>query len=492
MKLLALAVMLLAFGPSVDAGGEAEFDRTVAAFKKLFKDRGLTGGREEGDAWNDPPLRWNYSVYRPAQGFSAGMQVSRSSPGSGLETAIREAGGIRSIKDHHAPLGVIRQIAQKHDETGNLDDRAYAFVQCYESNSGWVVVRGTAHWLRLQNRVRGVLQGEPDEIADVEIEISGVGAGVEIRGSVGVHQNNLGMDEWDLDGGGRHSVEPSVFERLVSLPLAAQTLAEAFVKCLLPDARRNDEVDLFNIPGVKFRQRNVILLGAITEGVQARATAIQADYDQVRNRCVEREFEVYQERISAFLEQCRALDTDVQQSGGKITAVLLDTPGGPIRREVELLERAEAHWHDLGRIATRSATDINEKLLAVQDDLSLNLMKSVLKNYLDWSGAIPGSPESVLSLLGGAAENIPWDLPSSVSGWIESAEQDASILEQQATTVARLTELRDFCLLRAEQAVDELRRLKSAREKRQPYATADEETAAALEQLGSVRFERVP
>ncbi|PLX06309.1 MAG: hypothetical protein C0596_17710 [Marinilabiliales bacterium] len=101
-------------------------------------------------------------------------------------------------------------------------------------------------------------------------------------------------------------------------------------------------------------------------------------------------------------------------------------------------------WKKNYEICNDALAEINPLLLKNQINFTNNIFKSVIKNYLSWGTSVPSAPEDLLSVYD--PKNIfgPVDLPRKVLGWMEEAEKDASILENNINTMEQLKVLQAF------------------------------------------------
>lgn len=260
------------------------------------------------------------------------------------------------------------------------------------------------------------------------------------------------------------------------------------------DATRNDN-QLSARPFKAFiTTPNVVVFGQGTDEMRAYTKTLQKTYDAFNDPATFPSAEQTKILFENFLTNTKRFDKAVgtaqTQLGNSdaVQATLIQVPGYQIKAQLALCRSLFDHWHNHGQLATERATATNEVLLANQNVLSLNVLKALFKNYLDWTNAIPSaSPESLLGLFGGVAEQVPWDMPRSLSGWLETAEQDASILQKQAVTIKNLQALREFYNTRAEQAVLEMKALKQAEEMLKALETLHDQLSNDLYQLSHIK-----
>lgn len=318
----------------------------------------------------------------------------------------------------------------------------------------------------------------------MQVYVTGTRNNLRLRGAITILHATGHTSPEDAE---LYGVEAGSVEKLANNSPRPVLLAREFIKAFLPGARQVEQARLFDVPGYARELPNIVMERAVPAEAHAHAQALQTMYRNAKERGGAWDASQFAKSMKQFEERARKLGASVREAG-KSPPILLGTPGDVYREERDLLTQTIEHWKALGKLATQSATTVNERLLATQEQLSENVLKSLFRSYLDWSGAIPGSPESLLALMGGAAEQIPWNLPSSVLAWRDAAKKDAAILENQAETIKQLTRLRAFYLERAERAVEELKRWHEAREKRDQYITADQALRDALATCQDLRI----
>jgi hypothetical protein len=102
-------------------------------------------------------------------------------------------------------------------------------------------------------------------------------------------------------------------------------------------------------------------------------------------------------------------------------------------------------WKERFYISQANMAKVNNMLLDTQMTFSANVLRSIFKNYLSWTGNMPPAMEDVPGLLASDAIGR-LDMPRQLMGWYTDALKDASILKNQVETIKKLTELRTFYL----------------------------------------------
>ena len=342
----------------------------------------------------------------------------------------------------------------------------YIALEGYKSNKGWAIIRGGAAHEDFpaipSKKIKARQSTNHSFSLQAEIDDLLVEGGYDLLQSTSTGSSKVG----ERADNGVFICTPAQI-----IPVSGESVPGVFslrqlVQTIFNGAAQRTEQEMMaTARGTSHNSKNVLLFGKGTEQMKALCVGMQKLYDRFSSKELSElpTAEETETLLASFLEKAKSLHGElIKITNDRPEVFLISTPLQTVKDKLELAEKAKRHWFTLGEISTRRATAVNEVLQKKQNTLSLNVLKSLFKNYIDWAGAVPGSPEDLLSLLGGKAGELPWSLPRSLSGWKESAEKDASILNKQANAVKKLTELREFYLKRAEQAVKELKKLEKA------------------------------
>ena len=153
------------------------------------------------------------------------------------------------------------------------------------------------------------------------------------------------------------------------------------------------------------------------------------------------------------------------------------TPLDHPMKKVAALKTMAEQWKKMHSLVTGNAQSINTMLLKTQMQFSNNILKSVVKNYLDWGSGIPG----VGDFFGSVPVNLQALLiPSNIMEWYGNAEEDANLLKNQALSIKKMSELRDFYLQRGADFVDESRKIHADMDLNKPVEALDTRARAIL------------
>lgn len=112
-------------------------------------------------------------------------------------------------------------------------------------------------------------------------------------------------------------------------------------------------------------------------------------------------------------------------------------------------------WKEAYTIVNDALGQVQAQLADLRNVLSANVFKSIIKNYISWSGSIPTDVTSGIagySPITGIA-----DLPRGFLGWYQDSQKDAGILNDQFRKKRALEELERFYVKKREYIIDQRR-----------------------------------
>lgn len=246
--------------------------------------------------------------------------------------------------------------------------------------------------------------------------------------------------------------------------------------------------------GVWFSSPNVKATGQEDLSVRSNLTRIQESYDRIETAVTEGKYSVAQMHfgnLRTSVEELRKLIADARKKDSKYQCEVL-LIGLPTDKALEHSAKLNEYSGKLRQsfdICTENVQRINPLLLNTQMVLSYNILKSVVKNYINWGTSIPTSIEDMLTLYDPNNIIAPIDLPRKVLGWYEEAENDASILKNQANNIKNLSVLRDHYQSRIDGFVSERKAVTDVINKLKPAADLHKEMEAWANASTVVNFQ---
>lgn len=146
------------------------------------------------------------------------------------------------------------------------------------------------------------------------------------------------------------------------------------------------------------------------------------------------------------------------KSEGKATRITfrgLPTDDAVIRRQ--RLQFMLDKWSEAYTIVIEALGQVQSQLNDLRMLLSSNVMKSILKNYINWSNSIP--TDVVSGIAGYSAATSLADMPRGVLGWYEESQKDAGILKNQFRKKRALETLEGYYMEKRSYIVEQVRKV---------------------------------
>jgi hypothetical protein len=252
------------------------------------------------------------------------------------------------------------------------------------------------------------------------------------------------------------------------------------------DAEGNYTLVVEQAEGTWFSSANVLATGAPDDDLRFRLQSLQQRFDVISRQLIDGEVSLAQSNLAGLRETLQTIRSRIAQlkrdkPGFNCAITFIGSPADKAMKRVELLKKMADQWRTMHAIVTGNAQQINTMLLNTQMVFTNNVLKSVFKNYLDWGSGIPGPND----LFGAVPFNLQvLVVPSNVLDWYGNAQEDASILRNQALSMRKLGELREFYLKRAEEFIEESRKIHHELDQAKPVEAFAAQAQAALSGTG--------
>jgi len=201
--------------------------------------------------------------------------------------------------------------------------------------------------------------------------------------------------------------------------------------------------------GVWYSSNNIKVKGIEDFSVSNNLDRIQEFYDLIEKALLDRDYKTAEMHWGNLKNSLKDLKTNIERAeetdpSFECEVTLIGTPADLSMKHYNDLREMANLWKKNYEICNDALAEINPLLLKNQINFTNNIFKSVIKNYLSWGTSVPSAPEDLLSVYD--PKNIfgPVDLPRKVLGWMEEAEKDASILENNINTMEQLKVLQAF------------------------------------------------
>lgn len=227
------------------------------------------------------------------------------------------------------------------------------------------------------------------------------------------------------------------------------------------------------VAGSWFSSANIVATGQPDDDLRFRLQNVQVLYDSVSQQLLDKKWTLARQGLDSLKATLGNIKTRLDQlkrekPGYACEITFMGLPSDKVMQRIQALQKMTEQWKAMNLIASGNAQKINQLLLNKQMVFSNNILKSVVKNYLDWGSGIPG-PNDLFGAVPAHLQGLV--IPSNILDWYTNAQEDASILKNQAQTIQQLSKLREFYLSRLKafnqenQAIhDEIKAHESARE----------------------------
>jgi hypothetical protein len=238
-----------------------------------------------------------------------------------------------------------------------------------------------------------------------------------------------------------------------------------------------------------FSSANITASGDEDNDLKFRLQTLQSRYEAISDQVLKNQYPLAKSGLEGIREELNIIKRRIEQLqkekkfNCEITLIGLPTDKG-MKRYKTLLD-LKAKYKTISITCGSNAQQINSMLLNKQMNFTNNILKSVFKNYLDWGSGLP----NVNNFFGAVPYNLSaLVMPSDLMGWWEESNKDASILKNQAQSVAKLDKLRDFYLKRQKETIIEEKNILSEMEKNKATEQLDKDAKSIISGFGIVKF----
>jgi hypothetical protein len=211
-----------------------------------------------------------------------------------------------------------------------------------------------------------------------------------------------------------------------------------------------------------FTSANISASGDTDPDLKFRLETLQNRYDLISGQVIDGKFDLAKSNIDGFKENLsdvknRLEEIKKEKENFSCKISLFGSPLDKGTKKLKALKKLFDDYKKVHSIVNGNAQEINKILLNNQINFSNNILKSIVKNYIDWGSGIPQPGD----LFGAVPYNLQaLTIPGNVLDWYGNAMEDASILKNQAMNIKKLSELREFYLNRAKEVIEENKKTK--------------------------------
>ncbi len=212
--------------------------------------------------------------------------------------------------------------------------------------------------------------------------------------------------------------------------------------------------------GSWYSSENIVVTGTENFSVRNKLDQVQRFYTEIAAALKNKNMGNVSMHIANLQSSLTSLKSEIERqkrdnSSFECEVSLLGSPTDLSMEHLNKLQKLADAWRTQYDISQANTIKINQLLLNKQISLTNNIMKSVIKNYLDWASPIPSDATDLVSIYNPSQTLGVFVLPIKFLSWNEGAAEDASILKDQVVGIKMLSELRDFYQERYQKSVEE-------------------------------------
>ncbi|MCX6238885.1 MAG: hypothetical protein NTY07_15205 [Bacteroidia bacterium] len=212
--------------------------------------------------------------------------------------------------------------------------------------------------------------------------------------------------------------------------------------------------------GSWYSSENIVVSGTENFSVRNKLDQVQRFYKEIETALRAKNMNGVQMHIDNLKSSLNSLKTEIERqksenSSFECKVSLVGSPTDLSMDHLNKIQKMGDQWKTQYDISQENVLKINSLLLNKQLNLTNNIMKSVIKNYIDWASPIPSDATDLISMYNPSQTLGVFVLPVKVLGWNETATEDASILKDQVMGVKMLSELREFYQQRLQKSTEE-------------------------------------
>jgi len=212
--------------------------------------------------------------------------------------------------------------------------------------------------------------------------------------------------------------------------------------------------------GSWYSSQNIVVTGTENFSVRNKLDQIQNFYNEIEAALKAKNMNGARMHYANLQNAINSLKTEIdrqkrENSSFECEVSLLGSPTDLSMDHLNRLQKLSDLWKTQYDIASANTLKINQILLNKQMSLTNNIMKSVIKNYLNWASPIPNDDTDLLTLYNPSQLLGIAVLPLKITNWMENSTEDASVLKDQVQGVQMLNELRTFYQERTQKSTEE-------------------------------------
>ena len=212
--------------------------------------------------------------------------------------------------------------------------------------------------------------------------------------------------------------------------------------------------------GSWYSSENIVVSGTENFSVRNKLDQVQRFYKEIETALKTKNMNAARMHFANLQTSLNSLKSEIENQkrttpSFECEVSLIGSPTDLTMSNLNKLQKLGDLWKNQYDIASGNTLKINQMLLNKQMSLTNNIMKSVIKNYLDWASPIPSDYTDLVSAYNPSQTLGVFVLPIKVLSWNTEAAEDASVLKDQVMGIQMLSELRTFYQDRLSKSVEE-------------------------------------
>ncbi len=212
--------------------------------------------------------------------------------------------------------------------------------------------------------------------------------------------------------------------------------------------------------GSWYSSENMVVSGTENASIRNKLDQVQQFYKEIETALRANNMSAAQMHIANLKNSLNSLKAEIERqkrenSSFECEVLLLGSPTDLSMDHLNKLQKLGDLWKTQYDISQANTLKINQILLNKQMSLTNNVLKSVIKNYIDWANPIPSDWTDLIEMHNPSHMLGIATLPVKALSWVTEARDDASVLKDQVMGIQLLSELRTFYQNRLAKSVDE-------------------------------------
>ncbi len=226
---------------------------------------------------------------------------------------------------------------------------------------------------------------------------------------------------------------------------------------------------------VWFSSENITAGGDKEDDIEFRLQSVQQLWGVVSKQALDGKYENCRANLSVMSEHLRQISLSMdrikkEKPEFKCKITFFGLPTDKAKKCLDAFIELKGKLKDAFKISSGNIQAINEKLLKTKMVFTGNVLKSVFKNYIEWGANIPNFNDlySGANTLVGLTVFRDLAIPTNIMQWYVTAQEDASILNNQAKSMQNLRGLLAFYEKLNRSEIDFSRKVNDSIDKNKP------------------------